>query len=162
MGEMTYPHLSRAPIAEALLDFRVEHRAGVSLGDIAAFGESIQTTFPDARTIRAQQFEVTFSDASPVGRSASNEIGKIYWNREASRAAQATLQSEDGQPGGFTVNWTRDYQDFDSLVEMARPLWQAYCEYIHPLQATRCALRYVNKIGCGSFTTRSTGGISIT
>lgn len=136
-----YPHLNRAPIAEALLDFRVTLDKDVSLTELEVFAKAVSGTYPDVRSILTQQIQFQLADPQATAGSSS-EIGKICWTADSSKAVQATLQ-------GFTVNWTHGYSNFEALVEMARPLWDKYCSSVRPIEVVRCGLRYINRIDFG-------------
>jgi len=134
-----YPHLNKAPITEALLDLRVQLPPDVAVRDLEAFGAAVRGDFPDARPIQAGQAQFNMGTSPPTTAATVEEIGKIYWNGDTSRAVQARRD-------GFTVNWTRGYTNFDDLTAMAKPLWMQFCAVANPLRVTRCALRYINRI----------------
>ncbi|MGH9392729.1 MAG: hypothetical protein ACRD1E_01040 [Terriglobales bacterium] len=46
-------HLSRAPIAEAILDFRVEPRADITPGDFDALAQELHQRYPEQSAIVA-------------------------------------------------------------------------------------------------------------
>lgn len=142
-----YPRLSKAPIAEALIDLRVE--AAFSLDDLASFSSLIHPEFPDVHDISVSHHTVAFGaqgsvEAAPP--SPPQVIGRIHWNRDRTVAVQATFRGENSGPGGFTINWTQDYTTFDDLLNLAKGLWPSFCSTLHPNRIIRCALRYINKV----------------
>lgn len=135
-----YPHLSKAPISEALLDLRVELPADIPLSTIAAFAESVRGEFPQERTLEEHRFQihpvVGGGDTQPVVSSA---FGKIFWTHERDRAVQARLN-------GFAFNWIKSYENWEALRKQAQPIWASYVRVMRPSRVIRCALRYINRI----------------
>ncbi len=73
--ETEFPHLTRAPIREAVLDIKVEARPGFTADDIAAFVEKVRSEFPDPRPIRTIQAELDLGGEEAGVRSIQDPSG---------------------------------------------------------------------------------------
>lgn len=138
-----YPHLSKAPIQEAILDISTIPIPGTTLKDLLPFTERVKANFPKAKPIQRvdAQFSVNpaKSGQGPTQDVKSTTIGTIHWTEDQKRAVQAKLE-------GFTVNLVGDYKDWSSLKTLGQELWQAYTAVVHPVAITRTALRFINRI----------------
>ncbi|WP_170229862.1 TIGR04255 family protein [Polyangium fumosum] len=135
-----YPHLSRAPIREAVLDIRVELPASFALEQLAPFTDLLSASFPEVRPIHTISANFAIGDKAPEISSAPPRIvGHIHWTQDKSRAVQGRLD-------GFTVNHVNSYKDWESLRLQAQELWRLYADVAHPVRVVRIALRYVNRL----------------
>ncbi|WP_197041556.1 TIGR04255 family protein [Chondromyces apiculatus] len=120
-----YPHLSQAPITEALLDIRVVQDPETTASTLQGFSSSVDRDVLEARPIHRINDQLT-ADPGLNDVSGSTEVlGNIYWNADHSRAVQARVD-------GFSVNCVGSYTDWEALREQARTLWQ----YLLPGRAT--------------------------
>ena len=94
-----FPFLARAPIVEALIDFRVEARPGTTIEGLASLGKRLASRFPN----RVERIEKTVRVDLAVERSATL--------REEDRGVQGyAFHSADGrqvvqvQGDGLTLN----------------------------------------------------------
>ena len=133
-------HLRRAPIVEALIDFRVAPAPGIALEGIEPLHETIRVDFPVQRTIRFAHGHMDLSDiAKPVATANAGVTGFRYETQDATRIIQARLD-------GFTFSRLRPYKDWADLRDNARRLWQAYTAVAHPDRVVRIGLRYINRL----------------
>ena len=141
---MDYPRLRSAPISEVLLDFRVVLDTNTSISQLIDFSTTVRDEYPEVQPIFHHQFEFQLSPSSEPQSSRQSEIGRLCWNVERSRAVQVTTPED--RVGAFIINWTQKYETFEALVNVARGLWGIYYSVVSPLEITRCALRYINKV----------------
>jgi uncharacterized protein (TIGR04255 family) len=135
-----YPHLSRAPITEALLDMRVELASDAALDQIAAaFGDEVRADFPHEEPIRQLQAQVGITGGVPGVTSSETRIGSIFWADPRIRAVQARRD-------GFSVNHLAPYKDWDALRAEAERYWGAYRRAARPIRVLRCGVRFINRI----------------
>jgi len=135
-----YPHLTNAPISEAVLDIIVEPEDELSLERLEIFGKQVRANFPDQGQIKT--IEATFSEDSTIGAPLRRDEvnGYIYWNKDKTRAVQA-------RRNGFAINHVRaQYTQWTDLKTEAVDLWNQYVAQIRPKSISRCALRYINRI----------------
>lgn len=132
-------HLSRAPLVEALLDFKVEPRADIQPGDFIPLANELDPQFPQrARTTAG---EVQFGpgpDGIPVAAAHGQRTGEL-------------LRSEDGKvvqlrTDGFTFSKMRPYSSWAELAPEAIALWARYLDVARPVALRRLAVRYINAL----------------
>jgi uncharacterized protein (TIGR04255 family) len=131
-----YPHLTKAPITEAVIDVRVEPRPDLTMADLELFAQQVVDAFPDATPIYQGQVEVSGTD---VGMKPETTLGKIFWTKAKDQAVQTRIN-------GFTFNIVNHYDRWVVHRDQARRLWDRYCTTARPVVVKRCALRYINKI----------------
>ncbi len=135
-----HPHLTNAPITEALLDIHVEPDADMTLARLDEFSLAVQDQFPEKRTIRTIEAEIAVDSDANKSVRRDEVIGYINWNEDKTRAVQ-------GRVNGFSVNHVRDkYTQWNDLRDEAYALWQKYTLVAKPKSIVRCALRYINRI----------------
>jgi len=135
-----FPHLSRAPITEALLDLRVALPAERGLSEItAAFGAAVAAEYPERSPIQQLQAQLAFGDSGGGALTSAQHIGDIFWTSDKKRAVQARLD-------GFSVNQVGAYKDWETIVADAQRHWKAYVAAAKPEKVVRCAARFINRI----------------
>lgn len=138
--QMNFPHLSRAPITEALIDIRVA--PGLKNHEcLIPFQDAVKESFPNQkRQIHVQSnIAVPADEEHPQTTSTSNIHGYICWSADRLRVIQANLN-------GFAFSHLRPYDRWTSLRDQTRQLWQVYRQITQPSQITRCAVRYINRL----------------
>ncbi len=131
-------HLRNAPIVEAIIDFRVLPRADIGAEAFAEIASAIG--YPYIRTNLLQSVEARFGlnhgewTGSPPIQSA---IGWVY--------------TKDGAVGqfrvdGFTFSKLEPYTDWKQVFSEALRLWQVYFQIARPLEVSRLAVRYINRL----------------
>ncbi len=131
--------LSKPPIREALIDFRI---AADSVLDASRFN-SLRTTLADVypiveerRPFRAE-LRVESGKLVPPLAEDLGFGGLIFSNREKTRLAQF-------RHDGFTFNCLQPYPGATVLIEEALRLWELFRELQKPVEVTRIAMRYIN------------------
>jgi uncharacterized protein (TIGR04255 family) len=134
-----YPHLTKAPITEAVIDVRVELKPGASIADLDPFAQQVVDAFPDANTLQTRQFEISGADLEMRLPAPTTVLGRIFWNKGKDQAVQARVN-------GFSFNIVNHYDRWAVHRDQARRLWDRYRATVQPVLVKRCALRYINKI----------------
>jgi uncharacterized protein (TIGR04255 family) len=135
-----FPHLSHAPITEALLDLRVVLPAGRTLAEIAAaFSVAVAADYPEQRPIQQLQAHLAFGEGVGGALTSAQHIGSIFWTPDRKRAVQARLD-------GFSVNQVGSYKNWETMIEEAQRRWKAYVAAAKPEKVVRCAARFINRI----------------
>lgn len=136
-----WPHLTRAPITEALIDIRVELPPNVNLETLSAFRGRVSEHYPTHRTRTAWQGRIEFNkDRKPkILEPAGGPDGHLLTSRDGAQVVQARLD-------GFTFSRLKPYKDWEDLRNEARRLWNLYREIAQPAQITRIAVRYLNRL----------------
>ncbi len=132
---MSYPHLSKPPIAEAVVDIQVTMREGFTASDLDAFLDGAAWEFPSLREVQ----QVQYSLLPMPGKNHSERIGGIRWNANNTRAVQA-------RTNGYSFHVVNDYRDWDDLRGASMAYWERFQAACEPVSVTRCALRYINRV----------------
>lgn len=135
-----YPHLSKAPITEAVFDIRVRARAELKASEF----EQLHTKLPQYPGKNAQRafeasFEVGPGGLSKQGAKVSDAIGYRFESADKKQLVQFRLD-------GFTFNKLAPYSSWDELLPVVLDLWQLYAATARPHEVVRVALRYINHI----------------
>jgi len=136
-------HLNRAPIAEGLIDFRVEAPAGLTVDQFVAtvtqrnyFGYSLRN--PIVRSEFGFSLDVQQAQARAFDPRATS-IGVRLHSADDRYVALVTVE-------GFTFSRHAPYVSWDALLAEARPLWEGYVQCLGGGTITRIATRYINNL----------------
>jgi uncharacterized protein (TIGR04255 family) len=141
---MPHPHLSNAPIVEAMIDLRVD-RGLVTAEAYEAFRVAVTAEFPERRDLTEVQFAAQVGALKQEDQAASlptvttRHLGHAYWTADHRRVVQA-------RQNGFAFSHLAPYDQWSSLRDEARRWWDKYVEISGAAQVTRCGLRYINRI----------------
>lgn len=140
------PHLDRAPIVEALIDFRVRPRDGFDTKDLEPLRQSISAkygNFQQKRMIKAElgfRLEQGVVAAAPPANPATDTL--MGFRCESSDKRYVLQANVDG----FTVSRLTPYDRWESLRDEARELWDKYVAQVKPTSVVRTAVRYINRL----------------
>lgn len=130
----------RAPIIEALLDFRVVPKDSFDIADLKKFGAEIKDRFPDFQIQTRLSGEVNVEEeAIALGSVSTSTLGYAYISPDASRIAQV-------QVGGFSFSKLKPYEGWHMLFNEFRSLWDLYLKSAEPTAVERIAVRFINRI----------------
>jgi len=136
-----WPHLSRAPIQEALIDVRVRFSQRMALETLAKFADQVRDAYPTSGTRETWQggFHLRVGERPMVAEPEGGPDGYISTSADQRQVVQARVD-------GFTFSRLREYQDWDQLRKEAKRLWDVYRQITSPDSVTRVAVRYINQI----------------
>jgi len=135
-----YPHLSNAPIKEALIDIQVELPREASANELLDISKQLSSKYPQRfkRTklsveIRAKDMDnsAQIQKSIPVGYAVKTEDGK--------EVVQFRLD-------GFTFSLLGHYDDWGDLRNTAYDHWKKYLDGVRPVFVRRVAVRFINDI----------------
>ena len=129
---------SKAPITEAIIDFRLNLPAETSLKDLRDLFPKIQDDYPNQEeySIWEQQIAVGESDTIPP---TQENLGYIY---STSDRKQVLIAAKNG----FTFSRLAPYDRWETFRDEAQSLWNIYRSNVHISAITRVGTRYVNRI----------------
>jgi len=131
-------HLEKAPIVEALIDFRVLPRSEVTPETFAALGTSMGRRYPQKSIMQSVEARFGLEDGRPFNSlPMQREIGWTY--RNDTEIAQFRLD-------GFTFNKVEPYTTWGEVFGEAHRLWGIYVNAAQPAQVSRVAVRYINRM----------------
>lgn len=135
-------HLSKAPILEAVIDFRVTLPKDFDASRFGDLPKVVGTRYPVAEAM--QQIETSFT--FPVGRqgtaqasSAGRPVGFTFRSRDGLDVAQFGLN-------GYTYSRLQPYTSWNEMYPEAVRLWREYAKAARPETCSRIGVRYINKI----------------
>jgi uncharacterized protein (TIGR04255 family) len=133
-------HYDRAPIAEVVIDLRIEAPAGNSVPSLKGLAASLAERFPGNSEIEA--WEMGFArekGTAPKFHSARETIGFRLATANGDRVLQV-------QRAGFTYSHLPPYTHFEPFKAEASDLWSQYVEALKPAKVTRTAVRVINRL----------------
>src|SRR5258708_39715199 len=75
LGEMAYPHLSKAPIVEGLVDIKVKQRPGWSVEQLDPFTKKVETSYPVVKAFQEFQAELKFEQDKLPSQAIASKPG---------------------------------------------------------------------------------------
>jgi uncharacterized protein (TIGR04255 family) len=140
-SEQRWETFRSAPITEALLDIRVRNREGLEFDRLAPLHDEIKDAYPQKRERYRFQGEVRIEKGQPptMSEARSGPDGFLFTSLDGRRIVQARVD-------GFTFNWLKPYDRWDTFRDEARMNWERYRKLACPESVTRVALRYINRI----------------
>lgn len=134
LGMETRQRYRRAPIIEALIDFRVQLPEPVELDTLMG----VDIDYPTREDINVLQSQISFGSA--VGASASQtQVGYRFISRDKRQIIQMSLQN-------FTFSRLEPYDCWETFRDEAQRLWEIYSSAVQPQMITRIAVRYINRL----------------
>jgi len=129
------------PIAEAVLDIRVNLPKDVNLDILASFQEQIKDQFPIKKDQYSWQggLQIKAGSAPEVMTSSGGMNGFLFHSSDNKKIVQARLD-------GFAFNKLKPYSNWDVFSREAKYYWEAYRTLAKPTNVIRVALRYINRI----------------
>jgi len=130
-----------APIAEAILDIRVEPCPETDVTALAALHDILRERFPHSQGLTEWRadFQVEAGTITTSAQASARPSGFLFRSDDQSRIVQTTLT-------GFTFNRLKPYESWDRFRDEARRIWEEYVRVARPSKALRVALRYINRI----------------
>ena len=130
--------LSRPPIKEALVDFRIASDSAIDAGRLQALRDKVSLQYPNIEEQRGFKAEFRIEDGRVSPSAEELGFAGIFCKTaDGTRIAQF-------RPDGFTLNQLAPYSGADALIGEALRLWQLYRDVVTPTSLTRVALRYIN------------------
>ena len=131
-------HLERAPITEALINFRVELPEGFHPDRFDQLADVFRHRFPKKASQKV--LHAGFGVRNGQTLTQAQELqhrGLILKTKRELEIMQLRLD-------GFTFNRLRPYTSWEQIFPKAYRSWKKYRDHVSPLAVTRLALRYIN------------------
>lgn len=138
--DLQFAKLSRAPIVEGLIDFRLRPLEPTSLEQLSQLEAQLHGTYATKKEIRT--FEAAINIGAEAGQqviSSEQLIGYRYESNETPFVFQARID-------GFTVSRLAPYTGWEDLLAETKRLWEIYSDTVKNATVIRIAVRYINKI----------------
>jgi uncharacterized protein (TIGR04255 family) len=131
-------HLSKAPIVEAIIDFRVPRLEIVTPDVFSDLEASIGKQYASKSPI--QLFQGAFGVDN--GRLLDPTQSQVEWGWRYQTEHEVAQFRVDG----FTFNKLEPYTSWDEVFAEAFRLWTIYRRLAKPAQVSRLAVRYLNRM----------------
>ncbi|HUY81497.1 MAG TPA: TIGR04255 family protein [Acidobacteriaceae bacterium] len=131
-------HLANAPIVEALIDFRVLPQAQIAVDELGSMNAEVGMEYSKREQINVFSTRLDFNEGrSPQAVAAHSKVGWLY--KSQTQVAQFRLD-------GFTFSRLVPYTTWEGVFEEAMRLWKIYVQKAQPVQISRMAVRYINRM----------------
>ena len=138
-----YPHLTKAPIVEGLVDLRAILPEGLDVRKLQDFDPDISSRYPRVDTQYGHEGQLRFS---PEGMEA---IGSVAAIRGYRRKSPDGLNIVQFRRDGFTFSRLAPYENWSRMYSEAMRLWASYVKFTNPHGVTRLATRFINRFNLG-------------
>lgn len=137
---LSWPHLDKAPVNEALIDIRVQLPPGVRIDQLNTLHSKISSAYPKKKERRKWEGKFELKEEGKSAHSVELGIdGLLFSTSDDRQIVQYRLD-------GFTFSRLRPYETWESLKTEARRLWDIYKANIKPVAVSRIAVRYINQL----------------
>lgn len=139
LGPARPRHLRRAPITEALIDFRVQPAEGFSGRKLEDAARRIEREYPTRAALRTVRAKLEMGGGVLKPDIEHSEIGFLVKSVDEKTQAQFRLN-------GFTLNRLEPYTSWEEIYPETKRLWRLYVEVAEPAAVVRLAARYINRL----------------
>lgn len=137
-----FEHLPKAPITEAIFDFRAAARADLDRDVFDEVAAELAAVYPVREEARRFEGTIQITEGGVVSQDTRVIPHYGIHVRTADRAQVAQFRTD-----GFTFNRLQPYSSWGELFPEAINLWELYVKLFVPKEVTRLAIRYINRIG---------------
>ncbi len=146
-----FPHLTRAPIVEAVIDFRARAEAPWEEADVMAKLKAALPDYPKVKTLRG--FSVSFpvqlsigpdhaTATTPADPATPQDRGWVGLRFESADGLNLATFGRDG----FSFSRLKPYQDWARFSAEALRLWAIHAELAAPSEIQRFGVRVINRL----------------
>lgn len=128
-----------APIVEAVIEFRVTAREGLSLDDVARAHSGEEIRYPLTQKRMNYEGELTLSEEGVTTEGNQTQVGYVYVSEDRRKLFHSTRE-------GFIFSKLAPYSSWEEFSAEAWRLWQRYVESTKPEQVDWIGVRYINRI----------------
>lgn len=141
MEEPQYPHLSKAPIVEAVIDFRVKLPSDFKLDAFQPLRAQLAKDYPgfEEQHIVEQMIKREAGSAAELSTRFSGTHGYRLSSSDGRNVVQLRRD-------GFTFSRLSPYTRWDQVFAEAWRLWSLYVDAAKPIEVSRIAVRYINRM----------------
>ena len=136
-----YQHLSKAPIVEAVIDFRVKLPSDFKLEVFHPLRARMAEDYPGFE--EQQIIEQTIKQEPGQSAEFSTRVSGIHGHRLLSKDGKNVVQL---RRDGFTFSRLNPYTQWEEVFSEAWRVWSMYVETAKPLEVSRIAVRYINRL----------------
>ena len=137
----TFPHLNKAPIVEAMVDFRVRLPADFDIARFKALHPQFQADYPivEDKKVLEHRFEHAPGQQPSLTVKDRGVQGYLFRSQDKANVVQF-------RRNGFTFNRLQPYTSWEQVFPEATRFWKLYAETFEPIDISRVAVRYINRL----------------
>lgn len=128
----------KAPITEALIDIRVTLPNETTVADLARVDIGEEIGYPHRRNRFAFEGQIAFGDQVETA-TRQTHVGYDFWSSDERQIVQV-------RQDGFTFSRLAPYDCWETFRKEAHRLWEFYRAMAEPVNVTRIAVRYINRL----------------
>jgi uncharacterized protein (TIGR04255 family) len=133
-------HLEKAPIAEAVIDLRVQPSDGVSADSFSAATAELKPRYPVVEPIESVAATFGIQEGKPSAPDTTYErLGLFFKTADGRNVVQF-------RTNGFTFSRLPQYTSWEQMFPEMLTLWERYRRIARPVRVTRVAVRYINRL----------------
>jgi len=138
---MEFPHLSKAPITEALIDIQGFFGDSSDPKELLELFENCHKQFAESLPKKSQRFarKILLSQSNKNIQSVDTQLGFHFTDDQNKKVLQY-------RTNGFSMSHLPQYKNWDTLVKDARTYWKIYKNLRTDFVVNRLAVRYINAI----------------
>lgn len=137
----SYPHLNKPPIVEAVIDFRVKLPSDFKLEVFHPLRTQLAEEYPGFE--EQQIIQQTIKQEPGQGPEVSTRLSGIHGHRLLSKDGKNVVQL---RRDGFNFSRLNPYTQWEEVFSEAWRVWSLYAETAKPLEVSRIAVRYINRL----------------
>lgn len=134
-------HLNNAPIAEAIIDFRVKLSSDFKIQKFESLKEELRDRYPKSEESHAFAGGIEIKKGKLSSTTVKDMGLKGYFFKSADEKQIAQFKND-----GFTFNRLKPYTRWEEIIKEAKSLWGIYVDKASPELVTRIAVRYINRL----------------
>ena len=137
----SFPHLSKAPIVEAVIDFRVGLAPNFEIEVFRQAQEKIGSEYPGMKAQRSWLGQMMQIPGKPP-EQAVRDLGVTGYAFSSADGKYVVQFRTDG----FSLSRLAPYTSWEDVFARATTLWHYFCDLSRPIEVTRLAVRTINRI----------------
>ena len=136
-----FPHLRKAPIVEAVIDFRAKPTVQCEQKQFETYFKSEFKDYPAVQIHNQVNYHLKPGavEAPELAKATSSWRGLAFHSADKLKIAQCQLD-------GFSFSRLAPYEHWEAFEEEALQLWQKYCALTKPVEIERIGVRFINRI----------------
>ncbi len=135
-----FPHLSKAPIVEAVIDIRITPKDDIDEKELNKNIKKMLPEYPNLEEIHTKSFEISFGNIE--GQTKVNDLGFVGYKLRHKKEPYIAQFYKDT----FVFSRLSPYNEWDSFSKEAMRLWDIFRKIMNPDEIQRIGVRYINKI----------------
>lgn len=136
-----FPHLSRAPIVEAVIDFRAKPTAQSEQKQFEEYFKAQFQGFPAVQIHNQVNYQLKLGAAEmpDPAKATTSWHGLVFHSADKLKIAQC-------QRDGFSFSRLAPYEQWEAFEGETIQLWNKYCVLTKPVEIERIGVRFINRI----------------